>query len=271
MLSGIIFLWFVLTALSVLFVMIDIRNTPESPVLKWGFILLTLYTGPIGAFLYVLGCREPLPGLHEQYVSTRWRQVLGSTMHCVAGDGVGILVGAIIGSLIHLSRPEEIGLEYILGFGFGWTIFQALFMKDSAGGSFTKALKNTFLPELISMNYLMAAMVVVMTIGMHLIPQSNDPTTAEFWFVMSMSLLAGFIFAFPANWWLVSNHLKHGMMTVRPEHEYHTQAKKIHSESTEHTMGDMTHSVSSSKMTFVVVLSLLVFALGVIFALTYKG
>lgn len=59
-------------------------------------MLLTAYTGPIGAFLYVLGCREPLPGLHEQYAALRWRQVLGSTMHCVAGDGVGILVGAVV-------------------------------------------------------------------------------------------------------------------------------------------------------------------------------
>jgi hypothetical protein len=47
--------------MAVAFVAIDIRSTPESPVLKWGFVLLTAYTGPIGAFLYVLGCREPLP------------------------------------------------------------------------------------------------------------------------------------------------------------------------------------------------------------------
>ena len=26
----------------------------------------------------------------------------------------------------------------------------------------------------------------------------------------------GFIIAYPMNWWLVANHLKHGMMTVRP-------------------------------------------------------
>src|SRR5262249_59515197 len=76
---------------ALLFVAIDIRSTPESPVLKWGFVLLTAYTGVVGAFLYVLGCREPLPGLHERYVAARWRQTLGSTMHCVAGDGVGIL------------------------------------------------------------------------------------------------------------------------------------------------------------------------------------
>ena len=61
-----------------------------------GFILLTAYTGPLGAFLYVLGSREALPGLHERYVAARWRQVLGSTMHCVAGDRVGILAGEVI-------------------------------------------------------------------------------------------------------------------------------------------------------------------------------
>ncbi len=52
--------------MAVIFVAWDIQSTPESPVLKAGFVLLTCYTGPFGAFLYVLGCREPLPGLHEQ-------------------------------------------------------------------------------------------------------------------------------------------------------------------------------------------------------------
>src|SRR5271155_4679741 len=103
MLNGVILLWFVLAALAVGFVAIDIRNTPESPVLKWGFVLLTAYTGVVGAFLYVLGCREPLPGLHERYVAVRWRQVLGSTMHCVAGDGIGILAGALLGSVFGIA------------------------------------------------------------------------------------------------------------------------------------------------------------------------
>ena len=53
MLNGVMLLWFLLTAMAVAFVAIDIRSTPESPVLKWGFVLLTAYTGPIGAFLYV--------------------------------------------------------------------------------------------------------------------------------------------------------------------------------------------------------------------------
>ncbi len=216
MLSGVMLLWFVLTGLSVLFVAIDIVRTPESPVLKWGFILFTLYTGPIGAFLYVLGCREPLPGLHEQYVATRWRQVLGSTIHCVAGDGLGILAGAVIGGVTHLSMLQEVVLEYVLGFAFGWTIFQSLFMKESAGGSFLKALKKTFIPELLSMNFMMAGMVPVMVAGMRAVPESMNPANPAFWFVMSMVLLVGSVVAYPVNWWLVSRGLKHGMMTVRP-------------------------------------------------------
>jgi hypothetical protein len=214
-LDGVILLWFVLTALSVTFVAIDIRSTPESPVLKWGFILVAAYTGPFGAFLYVLGCREPLPGLHERYVTARWRQVLGSTSHCVAGDGIGILAGAAIGSIFHLSPPMHLALEYVLGFGFGWTIFQSLFMRDMVGGSYSRSLRQTFIPELLSMNALMAGMVPVMTILMSHIFDSDSPTSPRFWFVMSMALFSGAVAAYPMNWWLVASHLKHGMMTVR--------------------------------------------------------
>jgi hypothetical protein len=216
MLEGVMLLWFLLAGLSLLFVAVDIRTTPESPVLKWGFVLLTAYTGVVGAFLYVLGCREPLPGLHERYVATQWRQTLGSTMHCVAGDGVGILAGAVLSSTLGIAGLAEVALEYVLGFGFGWTIFQALFMRDMAGGSYLAALKSTFIAELLSMNLLMAGMIpTVMNLRRH-VASADNPLTSQFWFVMSMGLLVGFIITYPMNWWLVANHLKHGMMTVRP-------------------------------------------------------
>ena len=214
-LEGVMLLWFVLAALSLAFVAVDIRTTPESTVMKWGFVLLTAYTGPIGAFLYVLGCREPLPGLHARYVTARWRQVLGSTMHCVAGDGVGILVGAVLARHYKLEGFAEIALEYGLGFMFGWTVFQALFMRDMAG-SYGRSLKTTFVPEFLSMNTLMAAMVPVAALFARYFVDSRDPLQPEFWFRMSMALLAGFIVAFPMNWWLVARHLKQRMTTVRP-------------------------------------------------------
>lgn len=254
MLHGVMLLWFVLTALSVLFVAIDIRSTPESPVLKWGFVLVTLYTGPLGAFLYVLGCREPLPGLHERYAAARWRQVLGSTMHCVAGDGVGILAGAVVGSLVGLSVPADVALEYLLGFGFGWTIFQALFMRDMAGGSYPRALWGTFLPELLSMNCLMAGMVPVMTLSMARVPGSHDPRSPAFWFIMSMALLVGLVTAYPMNWWLVSHHMKHGMMTLRKHQE--APAREVPDESPHTTM------LGRPRLLAATVVSLLILAFG---------
>ncbi len=224
--DGVMLLWFGLTALSVVFVAIDIRTTPENPVMKWGFILITLYSGPFGAFFYVLGCREPLPGLHEQYVSARWRQVLGSTMHCVAGDGIGILVGAVIGAAIALPVLADLALEYVLGFSFGWTIFQALFMRDMAGGSYARSLRMTFTSELLSMNCLMGGMIVVSTLAWAGVPEAHNPAYPLFWFRMSLALMFGFIVAYPMNWWLVANHLKHGMMTVRPPAESAAAAKE---------------------------------------------
>lgn len=217
MAEGIMYAWFALTALSVAFVVIDIPKTPESGVLKWAFVILVIFTGPLGAFFYVLGCREPLKGTHAEYVSVRWRQVLGSTMHCAAGDGLGIFAGAVIGAVMHLSPWSDLGLEYLLGFSFGWGYFQAFAMKDMVGGSYTRSLKETFIPELLSMNLLMAGMVPTMRFLMPRIEGANDPTTPAFWFVMSMALIVGFALAYPMNWWLVARNMKHGMLTIGPE------------------------------------------------------
>jgi hypothetical protein len=85
-----------------------------------------------------------------------------------------------------------------------------------AGGTYLRALKSTFMSELLSMNLLMAGMMPTMMILRRHVEAADNPMTPNFWFVMSMALLVGFIIAYPMNWWLVANHLKHGMMTVRP-------------------------------------------------------
>lgn len=213
MLDGVILLWFLLTALSVLVVGIDIRRTPEAAVMKSGFLIVTALTGPVGAFPYVLGCREPLPGTHERYVAAKWRQVLGSTLHCVAGDGLGILAAALVSRSVGLPLRAELAVEYLTGFLFGWTVFQALFFRGMVGGSYGRALASTVVPEFLSMNGVMAGMVAVMV----LVPAVDAPASPRFWFVMSMALLAGLTVTYPINWWLVGQGLKHGMMTVRPE------------------------------------------------------
>ncbi len=208
--------WFVLTGLSLAFVVVDIPKTPESTTLKWAFVILAVFTGPLGAFFYVLACREPLKGTHERYVSTTWRQVFGSTMHCAAGDGIGIIAGAAVSARLHLSPWGDFALEYALGFGFGWAFFQAFAMRDMVGGSYIRSLKETFIPELLSMNLLMTGMIPTIKFLMPRIEGASDPFQPAFWFTMSMALIVGFALAYPVNWWLVVNNMKHGMLTVRP-------------------------------------------------------
>ncbi len=213
-LDGVMTLWFVEVAVSVLFVAIDIVRTPESPVMKWGFVIVTLYTGPIGLVLYLIACREPLPGTHAEYVRPRWRQVVGSTMHCVAGDGIGILVAAAVSSMLGLPEWASLIAEYALGFVFGWTIFQSLFMRGMAGGSYSRSLRMTFLPEFVSMNGVMAGMIALSVPWRQSLGELGTPAHPEFWFVMSLALTLGFTVTYPLNWWLVSAGLKHGMTTV---------------------------------------------------------
>ncbi len=136
-------------------------------------------------------------------------------MHCVAGDGIGILVGAVIGALISLPLAADFALEYVLGFAFGWSIFQALFMGEMFG-SYARALKGTFSSELLSINCLMGGMLPVSVLAFQGNPDAHDPSQPLFWFRMSLALMVGALFAYPMNWWLVAHHLKHGMLTVRP-------------------------------------------------------
>jgi Domain of unknown function (DUF4396) len=140
-------------------------------------------------------------------------------MHCVAGDGIGIVVGAALGSVLALSFWPDFLLEYALGFGFGWAFFQAFAVRDMTGGLYLVSLRMTFLPELLSMNLLMTGMVLTSSFAMMHVGGADDPTRPQFWFIMSMALIAGFVCAYPINWWLVANHMKHGMLTVRREPE----------------------------------------------------
>jgi hypothetical protein len=69
--------WFVIAGLSTLYVGIDqYRNNPEPVVMKWGFILVTLYMGPIGLLLYVFADKEP-PGEHEAFIKPLGSKGLG--------------------------------------------------------------------------------------------------------------------------------------------------------------------------------------------------
>src|ERR1700730_5868023 len=159
--------WFVVAAVSTAYVAVDqFRNNPEPVVMKWGFILVTLYMGPLGLLLYVLADKEPRPGTHEEFTAPLWKQGVGSTTHCVAGDATGIILAAVITTSLGLPMWLDLIVEYLAGFSFGLFIFQSLFMKRMMGGTYWENVKMSFMPEFISMNAMMAGMAPTMSLLM---------------------------------------------------------------------------------------------------------
>jgi manganese oxidase len=208
--------WFVLVALSVLYVAVDSRNNPEATVMKWGWLLVTLYMGPIAAGLYILADKEPRPGTHEQFVRPLWKQGIGSTIHCVAGDATGIILAATVTAILGFPMWVDLIVEYVAGFAFGLFIFQSLFMKDMFGDSYLRSLRHSFMPEWLSMNMMMAGMVFVMVpLMMGRDMRAMEPNQLVYWWTMSLGVIAGFFAAYPVNLWLVWAGLKHGLMTIR--------------------------------------------------------
>ena len=214
MLQGALLVWYILTFGSVAFVIWDqATNTPSVGVMKLAWVLVMLYTGPIGLFVYLLSCRQPLPGSHDAYIAAHWKQTVGSMAHCLAGDATGIIISAMV--VYHFGLPNGLDLiiEYISAFVVGLLVFQALFMK-SMYASYWVAVRKTFFSETVSMNMVMVGMIPTMAILMHIVPEGDNPWNPAFWGVMSVATLVGGVTAYPINSWLVAKGYKHGMMTA---------------------------------------------------------
>ena len=215
MLDGAMLVWFVLTGMSLVFVIGDsVINGVTSWVQRAAWILVTVYAGPVGAFFYLLACRRPFPGGHDRFTAATWKQGLNSEMHCLAGDATGIIVAASIVPALAVSNGWDITIEYLAGFGFGLFIFQALMMVGMYDGNYFKAVRKTVFAETVSMNFVMAGMIPTMLLLGAAWEGSGDPFHPAFWFRMSLASIVGGVLAFPINYWLVKNRLKHGCMTL---------------------------------------------------------
>ena len=207
--------WFVLTALAVAYVAYDqFKGGPEQKesslamkTMRWGWVLITLYTGLFALIAYCLLHRA---AAGETLEPPLWVQTVESTIHCVAGDATGILFATVVTIWLGLPMSLEVALEYLAGFAVGLFVFQALCMMPSAGGSYWRVVKSTLLAEALSMNVLMAGMIPVMVIVMSRDMSAMEPSSVRFWGTMSLSLMVGTVMTYPVNWWLVKHGLKHG-------------------------------------------------------------
>ncbi len=128
-----------------------------------------------------------------------------ATVHCLAGCGLGEVLGVVIGVGIGLTAVATIVLAVILGFVFGFAL--GLIPLLRGGFSWSWAIRQVLVAEGLSIAVMETAevLVEVYTPGV----MQAGLSSPIFWGGMLLALTAGFLAAWPVNYWLVGKGVRH--------------------------------------------------------------
>jgi len=218
--------WYGFGAVAAIWVLYDTLalNRHVTPVLKGAWPIIVLFFSVVALALYFWTCRPPKIGsiqarsgderaqeVHYRYVDKTWKKVVGSDIHCVGGDGLGIMSAMVVTRLLEFSFWPEFATEYLVGFLFGWIAFQAPAMHQM-GETWPASFGKGGRAEFISMMTVMLGMGLIMRfVTLTVVGHPPKPDTAAFWGFAALGLMVGFVFTYPMNWWLVKIGWKHGM------------------------------------------------------------
>lgn len=196
-------------------------NTNVNAALKGAWPIVAVFFSVVGLLLYLWTCRPPGIGAetgeeaeraHHDYVDRRFRKVTGSVIHCVGGDGLGIMTAMVFARLAGMTFWDEFWFEYAVGFAFGWLLFQTVSFLKMEDAGLPSALWKGFRGEFFSMITVMLGMGAVMRyVTPRVVGGPPTPDTAAFWGFGALGLFVGFLATYPTNWWLVRVGWKHGM------------------------------------------------------------
>lgn len=127
-----------------------------------------------------------------------------TTLHCVMGCGIGDTAGIIIGTVLSWSVFPTMVLAVILGFIGGYSLTMIPLLRS--GLSVKNATKITIVSETASIVVMEAAengtafLIPGLLTASFLVPL--------FWFGLVIAVIAGFIAAYPVNYFMISKGLK---------------------------------------------------------------
>jgi len=128
-----------------------------------------------------------------------------ATLHCLVGCVIGEVMGLIIGVSLGIGIWNTILLATFLAYVFGFTLGLIPVIRRQKK-SFLEALKLIWIGEAISIGVMEIVMngVDYMVGGM----QSGRVFSPIFWYAIALAIPAGFLAAWPVNWWLLSRDMK---------------------------------------------------------------
>jgi Domain of unknown function (DUF4396) len=135
----------------------------------------------------------------------RFSLALSATLHCLLGCGIGEITGVIIGTALGWDMVPTMVLAVILGIIGGFAL--GIIPLRNAGFPWARAFKTVLIAEGLSIAVMETAQVLteIYTPGV----MEAGLTDGLFWMGMGLAMVAGFVAAFPVNYWLIGRGITH--------------------------------------------------------------
>ena len=143
--------------------------------------------------------------VHHQHQGNPFVTSAQSTLHCLTGCVIGEVAGLMIGVSLGIGVWPTIILATTLAYISGFTLGLVPVIIHQ-GKTFMEALKLIWIGEAISIGVMEIAMNAVdyAVGGM----EAGSVFTPMFWLGIAVAVPAGFLAAWPVNWWLLKRDLK---------------------------------------------------------------
>lgn len=144
------------------------------------------------------------PGHHHHAPVSRFTLATHATLHCLTGCAIGELAGLTIGVSLGLNPWATMTLATLLGFTSGYTLGLVPLVRQGKG--WIEAFRIIWLGETVSI----AVMEFVMNLTDYHVGgvQVSSIFELRFWMGYLLALPAGFIVAWPVNYWLLKRNFK---------------------------------------------------------------
>ena len=142
---------------------------------------------------------------HHQHAGNPFVTSAQSTLHCLTGCAIGEVAGLMIGVSLGIGVWPTIILATTLAYISGFTLGLVPVIRHQ-GKTFMEALKLIWIGEAVSIGVMEIAMNTVdyAVGGM----EAGSVFTLMFWLGIAVAVPAGFLAAWPVNWWLLKRDLK---------------------------------------------------------------
>nr|WP_245198209.1 DUF4396 domain-containing protein [Jiella mangrovi] len=198
-----------------------------------------LYAGPIALFAYrrwgklaansrampAMEKGEPMPSKTQ---TPHYATIGKGAAHCGAGCTLGDICAEWLAFLVpavavwfgwHSVFSEKMFavwiLDFVLAFGFG-IVFQYYAIKPMSDMSVGQAIIQAIKADTLSLTSWQIGMYGFMAIAHFgifavLLGVTLEVDSAEFWFMMQIAMICGFLTAYPVNAWLIDRGIKEAM------------------------------------------------------------